>query len=117
MSITMQTRRESYHQILETLGQRQADVLHELQLIGSDGCTAGELAKIMHEKNYFPKPERNFVHPRLTELKDAGVVEVIGKRKCNVTGKTCGIYRVVEDDGESAFYAGLEKQSEQLQLF
>ncbi|SFJ65202.1 hypothetical protein SAMN02799624_05386 [Paenibacillus sp. UNC496MF] len=117
MSITQSTRQESYKVILETLGQRQAAVYHELELLGDTGATAGELALIMHEKEYFPKPERNFVHPRLTELHLAGVVEVCGKRKCGVTGRTCGIYRVALDDGEQAYYAEPAPESEQLTLF
>lgn len=93
MSITHETRLESYNEILETLGKRQADVYNELHIIGDIGATAGELARTMYERGYFPKPERNFVHPRLNELNNAGVVTVVGKRKCTVTGKTCGVYR------------------------
>lgn len=36
--------------------------------------------------------DRNFVAPRLTELKEAGTVEVIGKRKSPRTGKNVAVW-------------------------
>ena len=54
--------------------------------------TAKECAVKMCEKGYIPTSERNYTAPRLTELTDIGIVEPIGKKKCNYTGKTVAIY-------------------------
>jgi len=102
--ITKETRRESFYQILESLGQRQYDVM--LELYETPGVTANELALKMYKKGYFPRPERNFVHPRLTELMQAGLIRVAGKRKCSVTGRNCAIYVPVELDDDTQFEQG-----------
>lgn len=93
--ITSETRRQSYEEILTTLGKRQNQVLTELSKFPK-GQTAGELAVHMWDLNYFDLPERNNVHPRLNEMIKLDIVEVVGKRKCSVTGKTCAVYKVKE---------------------
>ena len=40
--------------------------------------------------------DRNFVAPRLTELKDAGIVEVVGKRTCIMSGKNVAVWAAVK---------------------
>ena len=54
--------------------------------------TAKECAVELFTKGYAPTAERNLTAPRLTELSKAGVVEPIGKRKCQYTGKTVAVY-------------------------
>jgi hypothetical protein len=95
LTITNETKRESYESIQPLLGQRQLEVYTVLRSYGPFGATANELATLMAVFGYFPKPERNFVHPRLNELVEMGRVEVAGKRKCNVSGRTCAVYRAV----------------------
>lgn len=41
--------------------------------------------------------ERNFSAPRLTELAQKGVVDVIGKKRCEYTGKTVGVYERISN--------------------
>lgn len=94
---TLETRNQSYKEVLENLSARQDVVFKELQGF-TQGSTAGELAVHMWDKNYFPLPERNNVHPRLNEMIKLNVVEVDGKRKCSVTGKTCSVYKIKEDN-------------------
>lgn len=93
MSVTAETRKESFEVIKATLPTRQEDVLSNLATF-TDGVTAGELAMHMWDKNFVALPDRNSVHPRLTELVVAGLVVVDGKRKCSITGRTCSIYKI-----------------------
>lgn len=58
--------------------------------------TAKEIAVMMMKKRYIPTSERNFVSPRLTELGHSGVVEPIGKKKCEYTGKTVSVWTLRE---------------------
>lgn len=94
-SVTKETRKQSFMDILVNLGERQRNVLRELYLYGR-GITANELAVQMHLKGYFPTSERNFVHPRLNELVKLGHVTVVGKRICTVSGKRVAVYKIGE---------------------
>lgn len=58
--------------------------------------TAKEIAVMMCDKEYIPTSERNFTAPRLTEMADRGIVEAIGKRKCQYTGRTVAVYKLRE---------------------
>lgn len=58
--------------------------------------TAKELAVELYIDQLIPTTERNFTAPRLTELDHMGLVEVIGKKKCQYTGKTVAIYKKSE---------------------
>lgn len=65
-------------------------------LIGGKEMTAKEIAVELWNKGYIPIPERNFTSPRLTELSQRGIVEPIGKVKCEYTGKTVAVYKLRE---------------------
>lgn len=56
--------------------------------------TAKEIAVEMCKRGYIPNTERNFTAPRLTELSYMGIVEPIGKKKCEYTGKTVSVFRL-----------------------
>lgn len=75
-------KQKRYKQILEVLEGKQ--------------LTAKEIAVEMHHRGYIPTTERNFTAPRLTELSHNGVVEPIGKKKCQYTGKTVAVYAIRE---------------------
>lgn len=94
--ITSETRRMSYRNILKSLGTRQSQVLTEL-LSFPQGVTASELANEMHKIGFFLSSDRNNVHPRLNEMMELGVVEIIGKRQCSITNKTVAVYRVTNE--------------------
>lgn len=91
MSVTTETRQEAYDRVFATLGARQRIVLESLGMVES--VTANELAVFMYDMGHFPNSDRNNVHPRLNELVALGQVEIVGKRKCSVTGRTCAVYR------------------------
>lgn len=58
------------------------------------GLTAKQIAVIMCDKGLIPTTERNFTAPRLTELTEKGIVEPIGKAKCEYTGHMVTVYQL-----------------------
>lgn len=68
-----------------------------LECLGGGAMTAKELAVEMFRRGYTPGTERNFTAPRLTELSQQGVVEPVGKKKCDYSGKMVAVYRRRDD--------------------
>lgn len=88
--ITYETRTESYEKVDKQ--KRYSQILEILQ--GGKEMTAKEIAVEMCNRGYIPNNERNFTAPRLTELSIKGIVEPIGKQKCEYTGKSVSVYKV-----------------------
>jgi hypothetical protein len=74
-------RKKRYSQIMSILKERT--------------MTAKEVAVEMNMRGFVPTSERNFAAPRLTELVDRGIVEVVGKRKCQYSNKMVAMYKLV----------------------
>jgi repressor of nif and glnA expression len=88
--ITYETRSESYEKVDKQ--KRYSQILEILK--GGKEMTAKEIAVEMCNRGYIPNNERNFTAPRLTELSIKGIVEPIGKQKCEYTGKSVSVYKV-----------------------
>ncbi len=86
---TMETRRESYEAIKPKRTDRRNLIL---EILGSRQMTASEITEELLAKGYIKYYDRNFVAPRLTELKDAGIVETVGKRLCKRTNKNVAVW-------------------------
>lgn len=96
--ITYNTRAEANVKVDKQLRYKQIiECLKDKQL------TAKELAVALYEKGYIPTTERNFTAPRLTELSNTGVVEPIGKKKCEYTGKKVAVYRLIPIERQLKF--------------
>lgn len=52
-----------------------------LDTLGSRQMTVSEITEELLKSGKIPYFNRNFVAPRLTELKEAGLVETVGRRK------------------------------------
>ena len=89
MSITSQTRQLSFNDIQEKTKKRYEQILNRLD----KPKTAKELAVELFELGFIPSTERNYTAPRLTELEKMGFVKVIGKKKCEWTGKQVAVYK------------------------
>lgn len=89
MIITYDTRAEAHEQVDKA--KRYYEIL---QILDGKEMTAKEIAVEMHKKGYIPTDERNFTAPRLTELSIKGIVEPVGKKTCEYTGKTVSIYKI-----------------------
>ncbi len=60
--------------------------------------TAKEIAVEMYKLGYVNSTERNWSAPRLTELECRyHLVRVVGKKKCQFTGKTVSVYELVDN--------------------
>ena len=82
----IETRAEAHESVDKALRYKQ--ILECLTV----PLTAKEVAVVMHEKGYIPTSERNFAAPRLTEMQKDGIVEIIGKKKCQYTHKSVSVY-------------------------
>jgi hypothetical protein len=91
MSITNETRRASYAGIKNQTGPRRTLIL---ELLERKPMTADELTEIMLHLRLIPYYDRNFVAPRLTELKEAGKVEVVSKKYCKRTDRQVAVWKL-----------------------
>lgn len=104
----MEIRRPGEIPTLETRAEADEKVNRNLrykQIIGilkgfPDGLTAKEIAFIMQGRGYCATSERNVSAPRLTELTEKGIVEPIGKRVCQFTGRKVAVYGLINPQGE-----------------
>lgn len=97
MSITEETRRESYETIKPVSSKRRQIIL---DILGDTEMTANEIAEALYEKGLTPFYERNFAAPRLTELKAEGKVKTVGKKHCTKTGRMAALWAKVKDTPE-----------------
>ena len=90
MTITDETRRESYEAIKPDAAARRRVILEILTERGE--MTAREIAAELHRRGITPTDERNYSAPRLTELKAAGQIEATGKKICDRTGRSVAVW-------------------------
>lgn len=98
--ITLMTRQMSFEDIKPKRKKRYEEILDRLMTCP---MTAKEIAVEMYELEQIPSTERNYTAPRLTELESMGCVEVVGKKKCNYTGKMVAIYEITTKGIESRY--------------
>lgn len=85
MEITKQTRRAAYRTRPVT---RAREIV---KFMGDRELTAREIAYGMGYDDL------NAVKPRLSEMKEQGLVEAISKKKCKTTGKTVAVWKVIQN--------------------
>ena len=90
---TLETRYESNEKV-----DRHKRYTQIIEILKNGGkMTAKQIAVEMYNKGYIPTTERNFSAPRVTELMQKGIVEQIGKQKCEYTGKTVAVFCLREE--------------------
>lgn len=87
---TRETRRASYEAVLPKVNDRCRLILETL---GTGEMTVSEITDQLVESGRLPYFNRNYVAPRLTELKDMGVVETCGRRKSTRSNATEAVWR------------------------
>ena len=116
-SITKETRRESYDAILPKVKKRSRLILETL---GDRQMTASEITEELVAAGKIPYFNRNYVAPRLTELKDIGVLETVGRRKATRSDATEAVWARAEPSGPTgqttAAYADNPTEAEQMTL-
>jgi len=75
------------------LGDRQKLVYESLANY-NNGATAKELSVALYNQGLVAFNERNSVHPRLNELISSGLVETVGKKKCQFTDRSVTVYKI-----------------------
>ena len=76
--ITRETRRASYKAVLPKVNRRCQQILN---ILGTRSMTASEIADRMVALGEIPRYNRNYVAPRLTDLKAMGILETCGRRR------------------------------------
>ena len=89
---TKETRRESYEAVLPKVKDRARLILETL---GDKEMTVSEITEELVSSGKIPYFNRNYVAPRLTELKDRGIVETCGRRKATRSDATEAVWRRV----------------------
>ena len=87
---TKETRRASYEAVLPKVTERRRLILATL---GSREMTVSEITDELVEKGLLPYYNRNYVAPRLSELKKKDVVETCGRRKSTRSSATEAVWR------------------------
>lgn len=92
--ITEITRRLSYEAVLPKVNNRSRLILETL---GDREMTVSEITDELLDAGVIPYYNRNFTAPRLTELKEAGIVEACGRRMSGRSGATEAVWRVKKE--------------------
>lgn len=99
---TKETRRKSYEEVLPKVKDRAKLILETL---GTREMTVSEITDELVERGRIPYYNRNYVAPRLTELKDMGIVETCGRRKSTRSTATEAVWRRASVQQEAGSYA------------
>lgn len=89
---TRETRRASYDAVLPKVNDRARLILETL---GDKEMTVSEITEELVSSGKIPYFNRNYVAPRLTELKDMNVVETCGRKKATRSNATEAVWRRV----------------------
>ena len=90
---TKKTRRESYEAVLPKVKERSRLILATL---GSRQMTVSEITDELVAAGKIPYYNRNYVAPRLTELKQRGIVRTCGRRRSTHSTATEAVWQRVE---------------------
>lgn len=96
MSISLKNRRESFNAIKPKRENRKVKILSVMQHGNPDGMTAEEITDILCRNGAIPSTDRNYVKPRLTEMRDAGIVKEVGKRRSPTTERNTTVWQVAQ---------------------
>lgn len=89
-NITRETRRDSYEAVLPKVKERARLILETL---GNREMTVSEITDELVARGEIPYFNRNYVAPRMTELKDLGIVETCGRRKSTRSKATEAVWK------------------------
>lgn len=98
---TKETRRRSYDAVLP---KRAARCRLILETLGNRELTASEITEELVAAGRIPYFNRNYVAPRLTELKEIGILTTVGRRKATRSDAT----EATRSDATEAVWARAE---------
>ena len=112
---TKETRRRSYDAVLP---KRAARCRLILETLGNRELTASEITEELVAAGRIPYFNRNYVAPRLTELKEIGILTTVGRRKATRSDATEAVWARAEPSGPTgqtaAAYADNPTEAEQM---
>ena len=86
---TRETRRQSYDAVLQKREKRCRLILETL---GAREMTASEITEELVAAGEIPYFNRNYVAPRLTEMKQMGILKTVGRRKATRSEATEAVW-------------------------
>jgi hypothetical protein len=86
---TKETRRQSYDAVLPKREKRCRLILETL---GGRQMTASEITEELVAAGEIPYFNRNYVAPRLTEMKQMGILKTVGRRKATRSDATEAVW-------------------------
>ena len=86
---TKETRRQSYDAVLPKREKRCRMILETL---GGRQMTASEITEELVAAGEIPYFNRNYVAPRLTEMKQMGILKTVGRRKATRSDATEAVW-------------------------
>ena len=114
---TRETRRQSYDAVLPKREKRCRLILETL---GAREMTASEITEELVAAGEIPYFNRNYVAPRLTEMKQMGILKTVGRRKATRSDATEAVWARAEPSGPTgqtgAAYADNPTEVEQMTL-
>ena len=114
---TKETRRRSYDAVLP---KRAARCRLILETLGNRELTASEITEELVAAGRIPYFNRNYVAPRLTELKEIGILTTVGRRKATRSDATEAVWARAEPSGPTgqtaAAYTDSPTEAEQMTL-
>ncbi len=96
MSISLRNRREAFDAIKPERENRKSKILSVMKCGNPDGMTAEEITDVLCKNGTIPSTDRNYVKPRLTEMRDDGIVKEVGKRRSPTTERNTTVWKVVK---------------------
>lgn len=104
---TKETRRQSYDAVLQKREKRCRMILETL---GGRQMTASEITEELVAAGEIPYFNRNYVAPRLTEMKQMGILKTVGRRKATRSDATEAVWaRAQPAAGADKLAAGADK--------
>lgn len=91
--ITHETRREAYYDVKPETPTRRWYIVQVLKA-APDGLTADEIQAQLIRDGIARDWNPNYCRPRLVELKQAGIIEAVGKRVSARSGKKMAVWRL-----------------------
>lgn len=95
---TKETRHQSYDAVLPKREKRCRLILETL---GGRQMTASEITEELVASGHIPYFNRNYVAPRLTEMKQMGILETVGRRKATRSDATEAVWARAQQSKEA----------------
>lgn len=116
MSITEETRREAYYETRGDAEKRRRLVYQTLKRCGPS--TVDEIVAALIQDGTLRAYDRNYVAPRVTELKEDGLVVADGRRKSQRSGKMVSVFRLAKISGhKKAAPGGNDTESDNMENY